>query len=149
MDFVPSITTSNVVWWDKNLRTTRHEGALSEEGYGLHLLLSQWVLYRSKIIDEILIETILDGRKTEEEAISTTFGIFQNIQRKKYQSRGNSKKCLLIGDPFFPQEYQEARPSSSIAHMVGRLFSPYPINSTYPRPAGLPPGPRTRTAPSQ
>jgi hypothetical protein len=31
-DFILSITTSNVVWWDKNVKTTFQEEVLEKEG---------------------------------------------------------------------------------------------------------------------
>jgi hypothetical protein len=36
-DFVSSITTSNVVWWNKNVKTTLQEGVLFSQGeFALH-----------------------------------------------------------------------------------------------------------------
>jgi hypothetical protein len=74
---------------NKNEQLMSHGGSSKKPGYPYHLpLLNQQVLYGSKItgrnyasnlIDEILIENVLDGRKTGEKAGNTTFEIFQNI----------------------------------------------------------------------
>ena len=41
-DFVLSITTSNVVWWDKNIKTTLQEGVHRKVGCEVHLPFHKW-----------------------------------------------------------------------------------------------------------